>query len=137
MRQPMVADEVPEFAGKNTTVLFLDDGTEDAGDSQLESLAHGVIALEKSTPEYGSVKRRLEVHKLRGIDFVTGKHDFVVKRGGLDIFPRLIASELQEDYPAEAILNNVMGTRLVAQMAQAFGAHSVVLISTDQAVNPA
>ena len=44
---------------------------------------------------------------------------------------------LMEDYPAEAILNNVMGTRHVAELSQAFGVQTFVLISTDKAVNPA
>jgi FlaA1/EpsC-like NDP-sugar epimerase len=44
---------------------------------------------------------------------------------------------LMEDYPAEAILNNVMGTRQVAELSHACGVQTFVLISTDKAVNPA
>ena len=43
---------------------------------------------------------------------------------------------LMEHYPAEAILNNVMGTRHVAELSNAFGVKIFVLISTDKAVNP-
>jgi FlaA1/EpsC-like NDP-sugar epimerase len=43
---------------------------------------------------------------------------------------------LMEDYPAEAILTNVMGTRHVAELSQAFGVKTIVLVSTDKAVNP-
>jgi FlaA1/EpsC-like NDP-sugar epimerase len=43
---------------------------------------------------------------------------------------------LMEHYPAEAILNNVMGTRNVAELSEAFGVKIFVLISTDKAVNP-
>jgi FlaA1/EpsC-like NDP-sugar epimerase len=43
---------------------------------------------------------------------------------------------LMEDYPAEAILTNVMGTRHVAELSHAFGVKTFVLVSTDKAVNP-
>jgi FlaA1/EpsC-like NDP-sugar epimerase len=43
---------------------------------------------------------------------------------------------LMEDYPAEAILTNVMGTRHVAELSEAFGVKTFVLVSTDKAVNP-
>ena len=43
---------------------------------------------------------------------------------------------LMEHYPAEAILNNVMGTRHVADLSNRFGVKMFVLVSTDKAVNP-
>ena len=43
---------------------------------------------------------------------------------------------LMEDAPEEAVKNNVFGTLNVARMADACGALSLVLISTDKAVNP-
>jgi FlaA1/EpsC-like NDP-sugar epimerase len=41
-----------------------------------------------------------------------------------------------EQYPAEAILNNVMGTKNVAELSNAFGVRMFVMISSDKAVNP-
>src|SRR5262249_33185822 len=41
-----------------------------------------------------------------------------------------------EHHPAEAILNNVMGTRNVAELSAEFAVHSFVLISTDKAGKP-
>ncbi|HAJ35390.1 MAG TPA: polysaccharide biosynthesis protein, partial [Chloroflexi bacterium] len=43
---------------------------------------------------------------------------------------------LMEMNPAEAITNNVLGTRNVVQAAQAVGVERLVMISTDKAVNP-
>ena len=43
---------------------------------------------------------------------------------------------LMELNPAEAITNNVLGTRNVVQAAQAVGVERLVMISTDKAVNP-
>jgi len=81
------------FAGRNCTVLLLDDRTDTASDGHLQSIAHGVVSLEQLIPLYGSHRRRLRITKLRGVDFRGGYHDFVIREGGLDVFPRLIASE--------------------------------------------
>jgi circadian clock protein KaiC len=84
------------FRGRNCTVLFLDDRTSEANDLQLHSLAHGVISLEHLAPEYGAERRRLRVVKMRGQAFRGGYHDFVIRRGGLEVFPRLTASECRQ-----------------------------------------
>ena len=43
---------------------------------------------------------------------------------------------LMEANPLDAILTNIVGTRVVAEAATAAGAEAMVLISTDKAVNP-
>jgi len=77
------------FATRDCTVLLLDDKTAPEGDLQLQSLAHGVIALEHVAQDYGSERRRLQVVKLRGLRFRGGYHDFRIRTGGLAVFPRL------------------------------------------------
>lgn len=81
------------FTGRQCTVLLLDDRTSEANDLQLQSLAHGVVMLEHLSPEYGAERRRLRVVKMRGSKFRGGYHDFKIERGGLAVFPRLVASE--------------------------------------------
>lgn len=81
------------FGGRDCTVLMLDDCTGQTGNDQLESIAHGVIVLEQLANQFGAERRRLRVVKLRGVSFRGGYHDFVIRKGGLDVFPRLVASE--------------------------------------------
>jgi circadian clock protein KaiC len=81
------------FGGHDCTVLLLDDESGPVGDGQLESIAHGVIKLEPLVNQYGAERRRLRVVKLRGVPFRGGFHDFIIRTGGLDIFPRLVATE--------------------------------------------
>lgn len=81
------------FSGSDTTVLLLDDRHVDSGDTQLMTLAHGVLMLEQLSPLYGAERRRLRVSKLRGVKYRGGYHDFNISTGGLVVFPRLVASE--------------------------------------------
>jgi circadian clock protein KaiC len=81
------------FAGRNCTVLLLDDRTAERHDLQLQSIAHGVIMMESVEREYGIKRRRLEVKKLRGSRFREGFHDYCIRRGGVEVYPRLVASE--------------------------------------------
>jgi len=86
------------FGGRECTVLMLDDCTGDAKDGQLESIAHGVVLLEQLANQYGAERRRLRVVKMRGVSFRGGYHDFAIRKGGLDVFPRLVASEHHEPF---------------------------------------
>ena len=43
--------------------------------------------------DYGAERRRLRVIKMRGIEFRGGFHDFTIEKGGLEIYPRLVAAE--------------------------------------------
>ena len=81
------------FAQRDVTVMLLDDMTAEAGDKAVHSVAHGVVRLEELAPDYGAERRRLRVVKYRGQPFRGGYHDFTIKTGGVDIFPRLIAAE--------------------------------------------
>lgn len=81
------------FANRNTTVLMLDDRTAEYNDLQLQSVPHGVVELERYTPVYGSARRRLQLVKVRGLNFRDGYHDFNIRTGGIVVYPRLVAAE--------------------------------------------
>jgi circadian clock protein KaiC len=81
------------FSSKKCTVLFLDDLTATPTDLQVRSIVHGVINLQKLHPEFGGERRRLNIVKLRGIQFLSGHHDYVIQRGGLCVFPRMVAAD--------------------------------------------
>lgn len=84
------------FVGKQCTVLILDDRT-NRQEQQLQSIAHGVIAVERERREYGNTRRQLHIVKMRGVRFRDGLHDFVIRTGGLSVYPRLSASEYDRE----------------------------------------
>ncbi|RYD97870.1 MAG: polysaccharide biosynthesis protein [Sphingobacteriales bacterium] len=43
---------------------------------------------------------------------------------------------LMEEHPSAAIVNNVMGTQILAELAVSYGVDKFVMVSTDKAVNP-
>jgi circadian clock protein KaiC len=91
------------FTGRKCTVLLLDDFSSQAGDLQLHSIAHGVIILEQAALDYGAERRRVRVKKMRGIKFRGGYHDFTIKTGGIEIFPRLVAAEHHRDFAGDHV----------------------------------
>jgi circadian clock protein KaiC len=96
------------FSGRKCTVMVLDDFTGTDDDPQLQSIAHGIIELDQETPLFGSARRRVRVIKYRGRQFIGGYHDFRIVRGGLDVFPRLVASRHRDvETPAGSISSDV------------------------------
>lgn len=86
------------FARKGCTAVVIDDLTEELDDANLHSLVHGVVRLEQTMVVYGAERRRLRVFKMRGRAFRGGLHDYVIRTGGLEIFPRLVANEHKEGF---------------------------------------
>jgi circadian clock protein KaiC len=81
------------FAGRKCTVLVLDDRTTREGEQQLQSIAHGVVRMEREGREYGTTRRQMHIVKMRGVQFQDGRHDFVIHTGGIELYPRLSASD--------------------------------------------
>jgi len=78
------------LASGRSTVLLLEEST---AESSLRTFADGVILLEQLAPAYGSERRRLWIIKARGRTYAGGFHDFVIRKEGLEVFPRLVATE--------------------------------------------
>ena len=97
------------FAKHGTTVLLLDDLTAESQDKTVHSVAHGVVRLEELAPEYGAERRRVRVVKYRGRRFRGGFHDFTIKTGGLEVYPRLVSSEHRTDFVRTPLASNVSG----------------------------
>ncbi|ELQ15694.1 ATPase domain-containing protein [Xanthomonas translucens] len=86
------------FASRQCTVIMLDDLSSQENDLQLHSITHGVVLLEQLAIDYGAERRRLRVIKMRGIQFRGGFHDFTIEKGGLEIYPRLIAADYKHHH---------------------------------------
>jgi circadian clock protein KaiC len=95
------------FAQRDVTVLLLDDMTAEILDKTVHSVAHGVIRLEEIAPDYGAERRRLRVLKYRGQAFRGGYHDFIIQTGGVQVFPRLVASEYRARTKSQVLSTNI------------------------------
>ncbi len=95
------------FTNRLATVLLLDDRTGEDHDLQLRSLAHGVFLLEQLSLDYGVDRRRLRIMKMRGIRYRGGYHDYIIRTGGLVVFPRLVAAEHHSVFQQGAVLSGV------------------------------
>jgi circadian clock protein KaiC len=103
------------LARRGCTALMLDDLTAGDDDHLLRSLANGIIVLEQLHPEYGAERRRLSIVKHRASRYRGGFHDFTIRRGGICVFPRIVAAEERHASSRETLssgipaLDNLLG----------------------------
>ncbi len=82
------------FTTVECTTLLLDDRNMGAiHEAQLRTVVHGAVSLEYLGREYGILRRRAQVIKIRASKFREGYHDYIIESGGLKVFPRLVSGE--------------------------------------------
>ncbi len=96
------------LSGRDCTTLLLDDGTAEGGtDLQLQSIAHGVMRLDIINRDYGISRRRIQIAKVRGSDFRAGFHDYTIQKGGISIYPRLVAAEHKHGFERKCVPSGI------------------------------
>ena len=96
-----------ELTRQGCTVVLIDNPSSEGGNELLQSLVHGVIHMEQLSPAYGAERRRVRVLKLRERAFRGGYHDFIIRRGGITVFPRLVAAEHREPITREVLASGL------------------------------
>jgi circadian clock protein KaiC len=90
-------DLVVHLAGWGVTALLVGEYVRlDVAVSPELGIADGIILL-ANTPQELTAIRELEVRKLRGADYVTGRHFFEIGADGLRFYPRVRATEANAD----------------------------------------
>ena len=97
------------FSELRCTVLLLDDRSAIGPDVQVQSIVHGMLSMFVMPLKFGINRRYLSVTKLRGATFVEGHHDYVIKRGGIVLFPRLVAAEYPVDFQESTLSSGNAG----------------------------
>ena len=91
------------FATGQCTLLLLDDNTGGGHDTHVHSIVHGIVTMQRLPLKFGINRRFLSVTKMRGSGFREGNHDYLIKAGGLTVFPRLVAAEHATQFKKESV----------------------------------
>jgi circadian clock protein KaiC len=91
------------FVGRGCTLMLLNENGGNDQDPHIQSLSHGVIRLEQQIHDFGLVRRRLQISKLRGVAYVAGYHDFKIQTGGVRVFPRLENRRVTRPLPQKTL----------------------------------
>ncbi|MBB3997060.1 ATPase domain-containing protein [Aureimonas pseudogalii] len=97
------------LAKRNVVALLLDtQNGQSMNGEEVEGIAHGVIRFHKSLEDYGAVRRRIEVSKMRGVPIADGYHDMAIREGqGVVVFPRIVPGAVVEQTQPELIKSGV------------------------------
>jgi circadian clock protein KaiC len=99
-----LSDQITE---RRCTGLLIDVEAEGNQGAIAETLVSGVFALDQLSPQYGGERRRIRVRKLRASASVGGYHDMVIAEGGVQIFPRLVASSHRAQHSSAEVTSGL------------------------------
>jgi circadian clock protein KaiC len=94
-----VYDVAVGMAAWGTTTLLVGEYTaEDIGGAPEFAIADGIVRLTNERQEL-TTARQFEVLKLRGANYVTGRHFFEMSAAGLTFYPRVRGPEMSDEPP--------------------------------------
>lgn len=100
---------------------------------QAETPQHDIrLMMEKDFPDIKAETLVTSISRVTRMDALFRKYrpDYVFHAAAYKHVP------MMEDNPSEAVLNNVYGTKVIADLSVKYGVKKFVMISTDKAVNP-
>lgn len=119
-----IARQILHYAPRQ--VVYLDQAESPLYELEFEIKTHYPESFGKCTFLVGNVKDFMRMELL----FKTYKPDIVFHAAAYKHVP------LMEDNPYEALMVNVFGTKIMADLSCEFGVSKFVMVSTDKAVNP-